>query len=492
LTGLQGGSSISPRVNPDSRAQSFWDRHFAVLACAVLALAAFNLTFRLASEIVTEWDESLYATTAWEMLKSGEWVGTTFNGVLDYYNSKPPLNVWLIALAFKAFGPSLISLRIASVLSAWTTVAVLVFWLRRVFGSAVAVLAGLALTTLFGFLYVHSGRSGNTDAPYALIVLLTVVTLWMSHDRPWRLVWLGPVLAAAFLLKGMGLLMPLAIVLAVRLATPRRSQRLLPVLGATGLFVIAVGTWAAARWRIDQWTFLERLFMQDFVAGTFTVLEEHPGTPFFYVNQLIKDHYDWLFAALVAFAVRPLSRLEWRGLATFWRDRGGLATILGAWTVLTLLIPTIVRTKLPWYLNPFFPAFAVGTGWLIARAVTGTTGIRRLTAVAALSVTVIAAESRLVYYSFHYRDIGLSVQGLLLAEQNRLTGCHVFRDRWNPADRFVLDAIVGASAGNAASVDDFRRVSRPGDYLLSSVETRQPDLELVRAGAGHWLYLRRS
>ena len=49
---------------------------------AVVALACFNITFRLGLESVGEWDESLYATTAWEMTRSGDLIGTTFDGVL--------------------------------------------------------------------------------------------------------------------------------------------------------------------------------------------------------------------------------------------------------------------------------------------------------------------------------------------------------------------------------------------------------------------------
>ena len=75
------------------------ERHYNKLALAVLALALFNLTFRLGSEFVSEWDESLYAISAWEMGNTGHFVATTFLGSLDYYNSKPPLNVWLIALS---------------------------------------------------------------------------------------------------------------------------------------------------------------------------------------------------------------------------------------------------------------------------------------------------------------------------------------------------------------------------------------------------------
>ena len=63
------------------------------LAGAVLALAAFNLAFRIGNELVQVWDESLFAITAGEMVDSGDWIGTTFLGALDYYNSKPPLQM---------------------------------------------------------------------------------------------------------------------------------------------------------------------------------------------------------------------------------------------------------------------------------------------------------------------------------------------------------------------------------------------------------------
>ena len=73
-------------------------------------------------------------------------------------------------------------------------------WVRRSFGAATAIAAGLVLSTTFGFLYVHSGRSANTDALFTLLTLLTIVTAWAAEDRPWRLCWLGPLAAALFML----------------------------------------------------------------------------------------------------------------------------------------------------------------------------------------------------------------------------------------------------------------------------------------------------
>src|SRR5690349_8306065 len=102
----RSANTTSPQVPfpaaPSPGFAGFCERHYVLLAICVLALAAFNLGFRLNREVVTTWDESLYVTSAAEMIKDGNWLVTTFHGDVDYYNTKPPLNVWMIAAAFKA------------------------------------------------------------------------------------------------------------------------------------------------------------------------------------------------------------------------------------------------------------------------------------------------------------------------------------------------------------------------------------------------------
>jgi 4-amino-4-deoxy-L-arabinose transferase-like glycosyltransferase len=161
-------------------------RRLTALAAAVLALAVFNLTFRLGSEGLTEWDESLYATTALEMVRNDAWVATTFDGALDYSNSKPPLNVWLLALSLQTFGVSLVALRLASVVSAAATILVLLVWAWRRFNPLTGVLSAFVLATCFGFLYVHSGRTANPDAVMTLLFLLIVIVLDVSREAPAR------------------------------------------------------------------------------------------------------------------------------------------------------------------------------------------------------------------------------------------------------------------------------------------------------------------
>ena len=498
---------IRPLKTAPSPVAAFCNRHYAVLAAVVLGLAAFNLLFRLGSEAVTEWDESMYAISAWEMGKTGDLVATTFLGALDYYNTKPPLNVWLIALSFKAFGVNLVSLRLVSVASAWLTVAVLQDWARRAFGPAIALFAGLVLSTTFGFVYVHSGRTAETDALFALLILLTVVALWAEEKQPWHRAWLGPIAAAVFLLRGMAVLMPLAIALAVLIGRdqkplqppPGRPRRLLPLptISAAILFAVPVGAWAVARWRVDHWKFFELMINYDFVARSFTVIEEHPGTPLYYLNILQKHQYDWLLAGAVALVLFPISRQRLRArLMPLWYGADGTGVLLGSWAGVTFLIPTAMRTKLPWYLNPFYPVFALAIAWILVRAVSqdrhGSSG-RRQALLAIVIVTALGvAEGKILWYSFHYRDVNKTAQGLLLQERKRLKNRRVFFDEWARADIFVSGGVVGADRRSAIPFENFRRDSRPGDCLVSAQRLADPDLVLLRSGRRRSLYCRRE
>ena len=72
--------------------------------------------------------------------------------------------------------------------------------------------------------------------------------------------------------------------------------------------MVPVAAWAWARWRLDGMQFLGRMFHYDFVARTATALEGHTGSLLYYPNNLQKDHYAWLVAAVVALLLLPLSR----------------------------------------------------------------------------------------------------------------------------------------------------------------------------------------
>jgi 4-amino-4-deoxy-L-arabinose transferase-like glycosyltransferase len=463
---------VSNGLHRDSSLGQFCSRHFVRVAAVVLTLAVFNLCFRLDREIVMEWDESLYAISAAETVAHGNWIATTHLRELDYYNTKPPLNIWLIAASFKALGVSLVSLRLPSVIAAWLTVLVLVIWAKVWFGATTAIIAGTVLATTFGFVYVHSGRSANTDALFTLLMLLIVVTLAASHERPWRLTWLGPLVAGVFLLRGMAILMPLVLIgLILVLDFRRLRSRWLPLSAAALLFGAPSAAWIIARYRVDQWRFLERMFHYDFVALSTLPLEGHTGTPLYYLNVLQKDQYDWLLAAAGALVLFPISLATVRQrLLESPRDRY-FGIVVGAWICVTLLIPTLMQTKLAWYLNSFFPAFALLVALTVAHGL-GESGERlgkRRRILAGLVLLALAvAETKLLWYSYNRRDLTYSAQGVLLDERERLVGQSVFRDRWPGGGRFVLEHLIGGTARQADDEQDFVSKGGRGDFVILS------------------------
>jgi len=112
-------------------------------------------------------------------------------------------------------------------------------WLPRFIWSKSSVPC-LVLSTMFAFFYVHAGRGANTDATYTLLILLTAVTLREARE---------------------------------------------------------------ARWRIDGWAFIGRLFWYDFIERSVSTIEDHPGSLFYYVNVLQTHHDDWLMAAGPAWTI---------------------------------------------------------------------------------------------------------------------------------------------------------------------------------------------
>jgi 4-amino-4-deoxy-L-arabinose transferase-like glycosyltransferase len=425
------------------------------------------------------------------MLDSGNWIATTTNGRLDYYNAKPPLNIWLVALSFKAFGRNLVALRLVSAASAWLTVLILMIWARRSFGALISLAAGVVLSTNFGFIYVHAGRSANTDAPLTLLTLLVVVALSTARVEPSRFLWLGPLLAAVFLLKGMAVLMVLSIVVLVWLA--RRCFQVGPtqVVVASVLFLGPIGAWAALRSRVDGWTFLTRVFRDDLLGHTLQALEGHGHGPLFYLDVLQKQEYGWMIAASAALLFSPVPWSRCRYLLTRIRDASDPALIVGIWAVVTFLIPSLMSTKLPWYLNPFYPAFALATAWALSRGWSASKHPGRRVLVGALAaLALVTAEGRLVWYSFEYRDLHRSAQGLFLAERDRLEHRTVYAPQWNRAGRFVVHDLAGADIGSAVDPEEFVRCSAAGDYFLWSAELSHPALTLIRTNGHEWLYRR--
>ncbi|MCL4689315.1 MAG: phospholipid carrier-dependent glycosyltransferase [Burkholderiales bacterium] len=307
-------------------------------------------------------DEGRYSEISREMAASGDWVTPRLNGIK--YFEKPPLQYWASAAAFRLFGENAFTARIYTALAGLLALAAVGFTARRLAGTDAALLAvGVLLSSPYflgmgGVVTLDMGLTAWTTV--AVCAFLLAAAGPPGERRRWMLVaWAG--MALAVLSKGLiGIVFPAAAVFLHCLV--HRDWRLLARL---------------------EWARGAALFLAITVPWFVLVSAANPEFPrFFFVHEhferfLTKTHrreepwwYFWpiLFAGFLPWmlALVPAAVEGWRREAAAagfpWRRFALL------WSGFILLFFSASGSKLPAYILPVFPVFALVLGDWLARA----------------------------------------------------------------------------------------------------------------------------
>jgi 4-amino-4-deoxy-L-arabinose transferase-like glycosyltransferase len=332
-------------------------------------------------------DEGRYAEMAREMFASGDWITTRLNGIK--YFEKPPLQTWMNALTFAAFGVGDWQARLWTGISGIAGVLLTAYAGSRVFGQRAGFYAALVLGSCF--YWVACSQINSLDMTLSSMMTLSLCALLVAQRddagaterRNWMLAcWAG--MALSVLAKGLiGLVLPGAILVFYTLFSTDWNiwKRLHLGKGLLLFFVIAV-----------PWFVLVGL--------------KNPEQPhFFFIHEhfdrfLLKEHHReaswWIFFALLAAGSVPWAGVLVQSLVLGAkrapapggaRFRPGL--LLLVWVVFITLFFTKSSSKLPGYILPVFPAVAL----LVAHYLeVGTRASRMLTAglTALLGVALLA------------------------------------------------------------------------------------------------------
>jgi 4-amino-4-deoxy-L-arabinose transferase-like glycosyltransferase len=333
-------------VNPSGRAGGL-NRPAVVAALIVLWLTA------------TAWmrplmlpDEGRYVGVAWEMMRSGDWLIPTLNGLPFFH--KPPLFYWITAGSMTLFGLHEWAARAAPLLGAFGGAFSLYLFTRRWSGERAARLTLIAL--LAQPLFYVGGQFANLDMLVAgcitaTIVLLAHAALSIERGLPYRAALAGAYAAAAagVLAKGLiGFVIP-ALVVATWLLMLRRWRVLMSLVWIPGLllFVLLAAPWfVAMQARFPE--FLDYFFVvQHFKRFALTGFNN--VQPF------------WFFpAALVLFSLPWLPwlhRLFARGYLTD-PERSPIRLLMWLWVLMVVLFFSLPRSKLLGYILPAVPPLA--------------------------------------------------------------------------------------------------------------------------------------
>jgi 4-amino-4-deoxy-L-arabinose transferase-like glycosyltransferase len=308
-------------------------------------------------------DEGRYAEIAREMVVTGDWVTPRLND-LKYFE-KPPMQYWLTASAYQAFGIDEWTARIVPALGGLLAILAVGFTLARLETPLAGAFAALALA---GTVW-HAGLSHvlTLDALLNGFLALALCAFLLAQrdglaqraERGWMLV-MYAALAAATLTKGLvALMIPGGALVLYTLATrdvgPWRRLHLVPGLA---LYAVLTVPWFVLVSNANP-EFARFFFIHEHFQRFLTQEHRREGAWWYFIPIFVVGLLPWL--VLFAWSLPASWRAAANGRGFSWQK------LCLCWSAFLFVFFSASGSKLPSYILPLFPALALVIGWQLAR-----------------------------------------------------------------------------------------------------------------------------
>jgi outer membrane protein assembly factor BamB len=332
---------------------------FCVLAILVFSIALFFA--HLENHLLWVYDEQIYSQWSYHMLKTGDYLTPWNFGIVSLWIGKPPLNMWLVSIAYQIFGVTNFSSRIWSALFGCLSMVLTYYFGKLLYNRYVGLLSAFVLGT-FTMFYTFATRL-MTDMPLVFFMLTSLYLLLLSEKQKNNLLYSslsGLFFGLALMTKQTEALLIPAIAIVYLVLTKRtftflKTKWFTSFLGVAALIFAPWLIVMSARFGFEFWNYY---FLYSTYLRVVSPFEGHVGGFLFYFNYLAaNENLFWLI--LLPFAV---------GLSLYWAFKRSKSDILIiAWVVVVFLVFTIAQTKLYYYILPVYPAFALAVGSLLGR-----------------------------------------------------------------------------------------------------------------------------
>lgn len=365
-----------------------------LLAWLLLALCCTLWFYVLGARTLIPTDESRYAEIAREMAAGGDFISQRLNGI-QYYG-KPPLQAWMTALMFKAFGLGEWQARLWTGMCGLFAIVMVAYTGSRLFGRRAGLLSGAVLAS--SAYWIAGGHISSLDMGLSAMMTLALCSLLLAQRddagvierRSYMLLcWAG--LGLAMMSKGLiGIVLPGAVLVLYSLMTRDRAiwKRLHIVPGLSVFFVIALPWFVAMSVRNPE--FLHFFFIREHFQRFSSNVHLREAPWHYFLPYLLGGILPWLGVLL-------------QSLRTGWRNASGQFQpykLLLIWAVFIFCFFSISKGKLPSYILPIFPAIALLIGHYLNKAPR-----RDLVIAAALTAIVGAALLGVAWHFPKRRDL---------------------------------------------------------------------------------------
>ena len=337
------------------------DLMLATLLLTVTALVLLPGALTLPMEV---WDESRIANNAIEMAMHGGWIVTTFGGVPDHWQLKPPLLVWVMAVLLRTDMDPMLAIRLPTILSTIGSVLLIYASCRMLLEDRLAgLIGGLLVACSVLFMGNHVGRTGDYDAALSFLTLGFVICAGRyidSHtidgETGKARLWIAAaavLLVLAIMTKSVAGGLSVPGVIAYAIARRRLTAVLTDCwawLSVAGTAVVVAG-WFVLREQLDP-GYLAAVWNYDITGTMLAVLEGHDGGPAYYAWILLRGFEPAMLLSPTLFVMPRDADPKRRRLC--------LLTAMAALSCLVVI--SFARTKLYWYAAPVVPLSAVAIG----------------------------------------------------------------------------------------------------------------------------------
>ncbi len=334
--------------------KNFPQRHlFDWLWVFGLLLAALLLfTINLGGVSLRDWDEGTVAGVAREIsrhsIASLAWLYPTLNG--EPYLNKPPLIHWLIALAYRLGGVNEWTSRLPGAILTALSVPLLYSIGREIFPQrTTAIFASLVYLTMLPM--VRHGRLAMLDGAIVSFFIFTIWCVLRSRRNLRYCLGVGVGLGLICFTKGLMICLLLGAIALLFLYwdTPRLLTHWYLWLG------IFIGTAPVFSWYTAQWLHYGNFFTQTAIVDQslsriWQGVDGRTQPLWYYLLEIVKYSFPWLLFLPQGF------RFAWLN------SNISYSKLIVVWLGVYILAISIMTTKLPWYVLPIYPAFALAVG----------------------------------------------------------------------------------------------------------------------------------
>jgi 4-amino-4-deoxy-L-arabinose transferase-like glycosyltransferase len=305
-------------------------------------------------------DEPRFALIARQMVESGQWLFPRRGSEL--YADKPPVLMWLEAVAFTVTGQWRVAFLLPSLLAALGTLALTWDIARRLWQPRTGLVAAALLFSTLQF--VEQGKRAQIDA---LVMFWITLGNWgiLRHcllGPHWRAFWLGCFAAGmGVITKGVGILALLMLVPCLVLAWRRWPGVLRTAgdawrwVGGGVAFIVAVGLWllpmlatALASNDAAYHAYVNDILFRQ-TAQRYAASWQHHEAWWYFGPVLLRE---WFPLCLLAVPMLP----GWRDA---WRAREARVIVPLAWVALVIVFFSLPSGKREVYVLPALPMMAL-------------------------------------------------------------------------------------------------------------------------------------